>query len=65
MKTINDLRSELLKLFDGIKSGEHDVKVAAEMNNTAGKIINSIKVELEYAALRKEEPRVAFLDYKD
>ena len=64
MKSINELRDELLKLFMDIKSGEADVKAAGEMNNTAGKIINSVKVELEYAALRKVEPVIAFLDYK-
>lgn len=63
MKTINELRNELLKLFDDIKTGEVDVKVAGEMNNAAGKIINSVKVELEYAELRKIAPNVPFLDY--
>jgi len=63
MKTINELRNELLKLFDDIKTGTTDVKVAGEMNNTAGKIINSVKAELEYSALRKVEPSIPFLDY--
>ncbi len=63
MKTINELRNELLKLFDDIKTGATDVKVAGEMNNTAGKVINSVKAELEYAALRKVEPSIPFLDY--
>lgn len=65
MKTINELRNELLKLFEDIKAGSTDVKVASEMNNAAGKVINSVKVELEYAALRKVEPSIPFLDYKD
>lgn len=43
MKTIEELRNELLKLFADIKAGETEVKVAGEMNNTAGKIINSVK----------------------
>ncbi len=63
MKTINELRDELLTLFGDIKSGTTEVKVAGEMNNTAGKIINSVKAELEYAALRKVEPQIPFLNY--
>jgi hypothetical protein len=31
------------------------------MNNTAGKIINVQKIQLEYAALRKEAPVIEFL----
>ncbi len=64
MKTINELRDELAVLFGSIKEGTADVKVAAEMNNTAGKIINSLKVELEYAALKKAAPSIPFLDYE-
>lgn len=63
MKTINELRNELLQLFGEIKSGEVEVNVAGEMNNTAGKVINSVKAELEYAALLKVEPTIPFLDY--
>lgn len=63
MKTINELRDELLQLFGEVKVGSVDVKVAGELNNTAGKIINSVKAELEYAALRKVEPSIPFMDY--
>lgn len=63
MKTINELRDELLQLFGDVKAGATEVKVAGEMNNTAGKIINSVKAELEYAALRKRKPSIPFLDY--
>lgn len=64
MKTINELRDDLTVLFGSIKDGTTDVKVASEMNNTAGKIINSVKAELEYAALKKEAPSIPFLDYQ-
>lgn len=62
MKNITELRNELSKLFDQIKDGSVEVKQAAEMNNTAGKIINTIKVQIEYAELRKESPSIPFLD---
>lgn len=62
MKNIKDLVDELSALFGKIETGEVDVKVAGEMNNTAGKIINAQKVQLEYAALKKVAPSIAFLD---
>lgn len=62
MNTVKDLREELLVLFGELKSGVADVKVAAEMNNTTGKVINSVKLELEYATLRKEKPNISFLE---
>jgi hypothetical protein len=62
MKNVKELVDELAALFGKIERGEVDVKVASEMNNTAGKIINAQKVQLEYAALKKVAPSVAFLD---
>jgi len=63
MKSIKELRDNLATLFSQVRDGEVDIKRAAEMNNSAGKIINSIRVELEYAELRKVKPSVSFLDY--
>ena len=62
MKNIEDLRNELTRLFSDIKAGSTDIKAAAEMNNTAGKIISTLKVQLDYAALRKESPQIGYLD---
>lgn len=62
MRNIEELRNELSSLFDQIKTGQMDVKAAAEMNNTAGKIISTLKVQLDYAALRKESPQIGYLD---
>jgi hypothetical protein len=61
MKHISELSTELAALYDGLKNGTIEVKVAAEMNNTAGKIIHAQRVQLEYAALRKEAPDIAFM----
>lgn len=62
MKNIKELVHSLAELFEKIESGQVDVKLAGEMNNTAGKIINAQKVQLEYAALKKVSPSIEFLD---
>lgn len=62
MKNITELRNELSDLFEDIKCGAIEVKQASEMNNTAGKIINSVKVQLAYSDLRKEKPNIPFLN---
>ena len=64
-KTVKQLRTELMDVFNDLKSGAIDVKVAAEMNNTAGKIINTVRAELEYATLRNVEPSIEFMDNKE
>jgi hypothetical protein len=64
MKHISELTTELSALYEGLKNGTTDVKIATEMNNTAGKIINAQRVQLEYAELRKEQPDIAFMKTK-
>ena len=62
MKSITELNNHLTDLYTALKNGTVDVKTAAEMNNTAGKIINVQKVQLEYAALRNDKPTINFLE---
>lgn len=62
MKNITELNTHLTSLYQALNDGTIDVKTAAEMNNTAGKIINVQKVQLEYAALRNEAPTIPFLE---
>ena len=64
MKHISELTIQLSDLYEELMNGTIDVKIAAEMNNTAGKIIHAQRVQLEYAALRKEEPDIAFMKTK-
>ena len=61
MTTMTDIRNDLIKVFDGLKNGTMEAKDAVEINNTAGKIISSAKVQLAYAALRGEKPEIEFL----
>ena len=65
MKTANELRAQLSEVFQLLKSGEMKPKDAAELANIAGKMINSAKVQVEYCALRKETPRITFLESMD
>jgi hypothetical protein len=65
MKNISELTMELAELYEALKNGTIEVKTATEMNNTAGKIINSQRVQIEYASLRKEAPNIAFMGGKN
>lgn len=61
MKNITDLRNELCNTFESLKTGVMEPKVAKEMNNAAGKVINTVKVQLEYATMCKKKPNIPFL----
>lgn len=63
MNNINEMRKELCKVFAGLKEGTLSAKEAKEMNNCMGKIINTIKVEIEYAQLCKSVADIPFMNY--
>lgn len=60
--TVTDVRNDLLNVFAGLRDHTMDAKDAVEINNTAGKIIASAKIQLAYHALRGEAPNIPFLD---
>jgi len=65
MNTANELRNELAKVFEELRSGTIKPKEAAELANLAGKMIASAKVQIEYALMRKQEPTISFLESFD
>ena len=64
MKCAEDLRDQLAEVFAQLKSGAMKPGEAAELANVAGKMISSAKVQVEYYALRKEAPKIAFLEVR-
>lgn len=62
MNNCDELRKELAQTFAQLKAGEIKPSEAAELANLAGKMIGSAKVQVEYYALRKETPRIAWLE---
>lgn len=64
MNTASELRKELAAVFEQLKAGEIKPGEAAELANLAGKMISSAKVQVEFYALRKETPSIAFLEEK-
>lgn len=65
MKNIREVRAELSQVFSDLKAGKLKAAEASELNNAAGKIISSLKVELEYYGQRKEKPEISFLAGED
>ncbi len=61
INTIGELREQLLGVFTDLQNGTIELKEAAELNNTAGKIVNLIRAELEFYALTKKVPGTKFI----
>jgi len=65
MKNITDLRNQLAEVFNDLRNGDIEPKTVSELNNCAGKMINSLKVELEYNAMLNKTKTIKFLEEKN
>ena len=62
MKNLLDLRNQLVTVFDKLRDGEIELAQAKEINNAAGKIISTVRCQLEYSKLRNEKPKIDFIN---
>ena len=62
MQNITELRTSLADNYTKMKAGKMTLGVGKELANTAGKIINSLKVELEYNSLLDIKNTIPFLE---
>lgn len=62
LKDMRELREELSKMFVALKKGEVELREVAELNNTAGKIINTVRAQLEKCKLNKEKVNIDYLN---
>lgn len=60
-KDITELREQLLAAFEWVKEDPRRANQVKEMTNAAGKILATVKAQMEYAYLRGEEPEIEFL----
>ena len=60
-KDINELRDELLDAFTLVKNDPRRQNQVKEMVNAAGKVLGTVKAQIEYAVARGEEPEIPFM----
>ena len=61
IKTVSDLRENLIDNFELIKRNKMGLNEASEMTKVASKILNSAKLEMDYKKLTKSKKSIKFL----
>jgi hypothetical protein len=61
MKNVAELRDDLADVFAELKAGTIKHEKASQMTNCAGKIIGTLRVEMEYADQRNTKPDIEFM----
>ena len=61
MQNLKELRKDLAENYTQMKAKEMDLKMGKELANTAGKILTSIKIELEYNSMMGIKEEIEFM----
>lgn len=59
---IESLRNILIETVSGLRAGHTPPSTAEAISNASGKIISTIRVQLEYARMRNEVPKLSFME---
>lgn len=62
VKTIDDLRVILSEEIEKIRNGKTTAANVNAITNATGKILSSVKLELEYGKLHGRTPQIAFIN---
>jgi hypothetical protein len=62
---IKELRESLIDNYEKTKDKRMPLNLCKELTNSAGKIINSIQIELVQNQLMKDAKPISFLQYDD
>lgn len=46
MKTLDDIKHDMSELYEGVKAGDVDLKLASELANITGKFLKAAHLEL-------------------
>lgn len=60
--TNNELRADLMKVYNELRNGEINKGTAKEIANVAGKILSSAKTQLDYNKWVKNESKIDFFE---
>ena len=63
MKNIKELRELLVKNLESLQEGTMERNLVAELNNTAGKVMASVIVELKYQGHMGQKRKIDFIEY--
>ena len=62
IKTVNDLRAILTEEIEKIRTGQTTAANVNAITNATGKILSSVKMEIEYNKLIGKTPKIEYFD---
>lgn len=60
---IKQLRGSLIENYSLMKNGKMPTETGKQLANTAGKLLSSVKIELDYLNMQGQKRKIDFLEY--
>lgn len=65
IKNLHELGVDLLEVYTQLRNGQMEKSTARSLASVAGKVIESLKVQLEYNAIKSTIDKVELLEHKN
>lgn len=65
IKTVNDLRNILAEEISKVRAGTTTAANVNAITNATGKILSTVKIEIEYSKLLGKTPYIQFIETAD
>lgn len=65
MKSLNDIKQDMSKLYDELREGAIDLKTASELANVAGKFLKAEQLDLAREIFLQGNPQTKFISNKE
>jgi len=59
---VKELREDLTKVYSNLRNGSIGLSEAKQASNVAGKIISSVKTQIEYNKMTQSKNKIKFMD---
>ena len=65
MKTLNDIKADMSRLYDELQSGTCELKTASELANIAGKFLKAEQLDLAKSIFMSNRPQIQVIESND
>lgn len=61
ISSMTELRDNLADVYEKVKTGDLETEAAKSLSSIAGKMIFSVRTQMEYQVARGEKPNIGFM----
>lgn len=65
LKNLNDLGTDLIEVYEQLRNGQIERSTATALASVAGRVIDGLKVQVQYNAIKSNIDKIGLLETKN